>query len=100
MDALGIATAAVSWLEGVWLKDSEAANTELQALVRSHQDRLLPLYTLNPAFPGWSDELERLRGAYGLPAGAAGSDCTLARTPIGSTINAWRAAWPGSRRSI
>jgi predicted TIM-barrel fold metal-dependent hydrolase len=72
MDALGIAAAAVSRLEGVWLKDPEAANTELQSLVNAHRDRLVPLYTLNPAFPGWSDELARLRESYGLARGRGG----------------------------
>ncbi len=70
MDRLGIKRAAVSLLEGVWLKDSGVANAELHALLRGHEDRFLPLYTLNPTFPTWEEHLSRCVNEYGLRPGA------------------------------
>lgn len=69
MDQLGIRRAAVSLLDGVFLKDSGTANQELHQLVDGHSDRLLPVYTLNPAFPAWEEHLEACTGSFGLRPG-------------------------------
>jgi predicted TIM-barrel fold metal-dependent hydrolase len=75
MDSLGIQRAAVSRLENVFYKDCLAGNRELYELIASHPgyaDRFLPLYAVNPAFPGWDVDLEICRRDLGLARGAAG----------------------------
>lgn len=72
MDRHGIIRAAVSLLEGVWLKDSGVANAELHTLLGEHSrpgGRLLPVYTLNPTFPTWEEHLARCIEEYGLAPG-------------------------------
>jgi predicted TIM-barrel fold metal-dependent hydrolase len=69
MDRLGIRRAAVSRLEGAWLKDPSPVNAELHALVGARPERFFPVYTLNPTFPAWGEHLDRCREAYGLQTG-------------------------------
>lgn len=69
MDRLGIRRAAVSRLESVWLKDAAVGNAELRAMVGSRPDRFFPVYTLDPTFPSWPEQLDRCVEAYGLAAG-------------------------------
>ena len=69
MDRLEIDHAAVSLLEGVWLKDSGTANDELHQLTRGHTNRFFPVYTLNPTFPTWREHLGRCVASYGLTRG-------------------------------
>ncbi len=57
MDALGIERAVVARLENVFYKDLLVGNRELHAIVLAHQDRFIPAYTINPAYPGWDDDL-------------------------------------------
>ena len=71
MDRRGIRRAAVSRLEGVFLKDASVANRELFDLVRENE-RFLPVYTLNPTFPDWREQLERCIQEWGLAPGKAG----------------------------
>ena len=68
MDKRGIRRAAVSLLEGVFLKDSSVANQDLHDLVAG-QDRLLPVYTLDPLFPAWREHLEQCVRDFGLARG-------------------------------
>ena len=72
MDALGIRRAAVSRLENVLYKDCLAGNRELVGLLAPHRDRFVPLFTVNPAFPGWEEDLELCVQDLGLAAGRAG----------------------------
>jgi uncharacterized protein len=58
MDTLGIERAVVSRLENVFFKDQLAGNRELHDIVQPHPDRFIPAYTINPAFPGWQDDLQ------------------------------------------
>jgi predicted TIM-barrel fold metal-dependent hydrolase len=44
----------------------------LAALVAPHADRFLPLYAINPAFPGWDADLDRCVRDLGLAAGRGG----------------------------
>ena len=69
MDRLGIRRAAISLLEGVWLKDSGCGNEALQRLVGDRADRFFPVYTLNPSFPAWPEHLDRCLQEYGLAPG-------------------------------
>ena len=65
MDRLGVRRAAVSRLENVFYKDCLAGNRELHALIAPHAGRFVPLYAVNPAFPGWQADLEPLRPRAG-----------------------------------
>ena len=58
MDALGIEKAVVSRLENVFFKDLLVGNRELHTIVQTHPDRFIPAYTVNPAYPGWDEDLE------------------------------------------
>jgi predicted TIM-barrel fold metal-dependent hydrolase len=58
LDRAGIAIALVSPLDGVLYKEPMAANRELAAQVSAVPDRLWPVCTLNPAFPGWERDLD------------------------------------------
>jgi len=69
MNQLGIRRAAVALLDGVLLKDANAANAELHQLIGSHRDQIFPVYTLNPTFPDAAEQLERCRQDYGLAPG-------------------------------
>jgi predicted TIM-barrel fold metal-dependent hydrolase len=71
MDRRGIRVAAVSRLEAVLLKDVSSANRELHELIGG-SDRFVPVYTLNPVFPGWREQLARCVQDYGLAAGGGG----------------------------
>jgi predicted TIM-barrel fold metal-dependent hydrolase len=66
MDSLGIERAVVSRLENVFFKDLLVGNRELHAIVRRFPDRFIPAYTINPAFPGWEEDLEICRQEFGL----------------------------------
>ena len=72
MDRLGVRRAAVSRLENVFFKDCLVGNRELAALIAPHTDRFLPLYTINPVFPGWDDDLDICVRELGLAAGRGG----------------------------
>jgi hypothetical protein len=65
MDALGIERAVVSRLENVFFKDLLVGNRELYAIAEAHADRFIPAYTVNPAYPGWDDDLEILLAELG-----------------------------------
>ena len=58
MDALGIEMAVVSRLENVFFKDLLVGNRELHAIAQAHPDRFMPAYTINPAYPGWDEDLQ------------------------------------------
>jgi predicted TIM-barrel fold metal-dependent hydrolase len=66
MDSLGIEKAVVSRLENVFYKDVMVGNRELHAIVKQHPDRFIPAYNLNPAMPGWEDDLEDCIQEFGL----------------------------------
>jgi predicted TIM-barrel fold metal-dependent hydrolase len=72
MDALNIRRAAVSRLENVFYKDCLAGNRELAALLAPHPERFVPLFTINPAFPGWEQDLDICVEELGLQRGRGG----------------------------
>ena len=72
MDKLRIERAAVSRLENVFFKDCLVGNRELATLIAPHADRFVPFYTVNPAFPGWEDDLKACQEELGLAPGAGG----------------------------
>lgn len=61
MDRLGIASAWVGHVPSAWYRDAAAGNDELFAALDKARMRLLPVPTVNPAFPGWEREIARAR---------------------------------------
>jgi predicted TIM-barrel fold metal-dependent hydrolase len=47
----------VGAFEGVFYRDCAQANRSLLAQIAGHEARLIPWATINPAFPGWQDDL-------------------------------------------
>jgi predicted TIM-barrel fold metal-dependent hydrolase len=68
MDKGGVRKAAVSSLFALFYKDCAVANRHLQEELRGHEDRLIPVGTVNPAFPGWEDDLKECRDSLGARA--------------------------------
>lgn len=67
MDEHGIAQAWAGAFEGIFYRDCGQANRDLLERIGDHRDRLLPWAAINPAFPGWEDDL-----AEALEAGMVG----------------------------
>jgi len=57
MDALGIERAAVASSHAVLYRNVHEANRELAAWLEGHRDRLVPVATLDPNYPGCADDL-------------------------------------------
>ncbi|MDH3457026.1 MAG: hypothetical protein OER90_09305 [Gemmatimonadota bacterium] len=57
MDRLGIDRAWVGYLPSILRSDPAADNRALARIVSSHQDRLIPVPTINPDQPRWQDDL-------------------------------------------
>ncbi len=66
MDRAGIDMAVVADVSAALYRNSHAANEELAAQVRRHRDRLLPVATLDPGFPGWREDLRRCAEELGM----------------------------------
>lgn len=63
MDREGIDRAAVGSLSALFYRDVQSANEELAQEVAGRRDRLSPLATLNPAYPGCDADFDRCFGA-------------------------------------
>ena len=57
MDSVGIDKALVGAFEGIFYTDVQVSNRALHHAVKKHRSRLLPMATINPAFPGWRDDV-------------------------------------------
>jgi uncharacterized protein len=66
MDRHGIEQAVVSSLHSVFCTDAHSGNEELAQWVRPHRDRINPCATLNPAFPGWEQDLRQCRDEWNM----------------------------------
>jgi predicted TIM-barrel fold metal-dependent hydrolase len=62
MDGEGIDRAAVSSLNALFYRNCQDANEELYHEVQGRRERLVPLATLNPAYPGCDSDFERCFG--------------------------------------
>ncbi|MCZ7573664.1 MAG: amidohydrolase [Ardenticatenaceae bacterium] len=62
MDREGIDRAVVSSLNALYYRDCQAANKELYREVHGRRERLVPLATLNPTYPGCDADFERCFG--------------------------------------
>ena len=59
MDRLGIDSAWVGWVPSIYQRDATAESDVLFGLLDEHRERLYPVPAINPAWPGWEEELER-----------------------------------------
>jgi predicted TIM-barrel fold metal-dependent hydrolase len=59
MDRHGIERAVVSSLHSVFYSDAHSGNEELARWIKPYRDRLIPCATLNPAYPGWEQDLRQ-----------------------------------------
>jgi hypothetical protein len=59
MDSLNIKQACVAPFEGLLYKDVQDANRLLHSQTRKFRDRLIPFAVINPAFPGWREDLDQ-----------------------------------------
>ena len=66
MDRHGIDLAVVASLHGAFYKNAHAANEGLAEEIRPFGDRLAPVATLNPTYPGWREDLRRCAEELGL----------------------------------
>lgn len=57
MEAHGVKQACVGAFEGLFYRDCGQANRDLRERIAGFEDRLLPWATINPAFPGWEEDL-------------------------------------------
>jgi hypothetical protein len=57
MDRHGIDRAVVSSLPAVFYRDVDEGNQDLLAAAGTHADRLIPVVTANPKYPGWQRDL-------------------------------------------
>ena len=68
MDKRGVDKAAVSSLFALFYKDCAVANRRLAEEIKGRGDRLVPVGTINPAFPGWEDDLKECVESLGARA--------------------------------
>ncbi|MCF3108767.1 amidohydrolase family protein [Niabella sp. CC-SYL272] len=62
MKEFGTDISVISNLNGIFYKNTQHANDELQEAIRSkkiYQDRFIPFAVINPAYGGWRDDLEQ-----------------------------------------
>jgi predicted TIM-barrel fold metal-dependent hydrolase len=62
MSRFGVDASVVTNLNGIFYKNVQASNEELQAEIRSlpssSRERLIPFAVINPIYSGWKDDLE------------------------------------------
>jgi hypothetical protein len=68
MNRYGVEISSVSNMNGIFYKDSQAANEELYAEIlsdRHFRNRFIPFAVLNPIYAGWKNDLEICAGNFG-----------------------------------
>jgi predicted TIM-barrel fold metal-dependent hydrolase len=69
MNKFGVELSVISNLNGIFYKDTQAANEELYDEIRSDKkfaNRFIPFAVLNPSYAGWKNDLEICRGKMGM----------------------------------
>lgn len=69
MEALDVDISVVSNLNGIFYKNTQAANQELHDEIRSDKkfgDRFIPFAVINPIFSGWEDDFKTSIDRYGM----------------------------------
>ncbi len=65
MDRFGIDKAVVAGLSGIHYKNTQPANEELHQELKSnasYKERIIPFAVINPAYPGWQQDLKKCIG--------------------------------------
>ena len=65
MDKYDIDKALVSSINAMFYKNAHAGNEELHRSTKNFRDRLIPFATINPAYPGWLDDLHESFESFG-----------------------------------
>jgi predicted TIM-barrel fold metal-dependent hydrolase len=69
MDRFGVDVSVVSNLNGVFYKNTQSANEELHAEIKSvsgFQNRFIPFAVLNPTYAGWKEDLRVCVEKFGM----------------------------------
>lgn len=69
MEQFGVDVSIVSNLNGIFYKNTQAANEELYDEIRSkrkYRDRFVPFTVINPIYSGWKDDLEISLTQFGM----------------------------------
>ena len=66
MDEKGIDAAAVSSASSVWYRNVHAGNEELMETIDGHEDRLVPIATIDPTYPAWEEDLAECVDVFGM----------------------------------
>jgi predicted TIM-barrel fold metal-dependent hydrolase len=68
MNKFGVDISVISNLNGIFYKNTQSANEELNKAIRSNPnfaDRFIPYAVINPIYAGWQDDLETCIKIYG-----------------------------------
>ncbi len=69
MDEYGVDVSAVSNMNGIFYKDTQASNQELYEQInadRRFRDRFIPFAIINPIYAGWKDDLDICCNSMGM----------------------------------
>lgn len=69
MDRYGVARAVVSNLNGVFYKNTQAANEELHAQINAGNrinERIIPFAVINPIYGGWKNDFDVCSNQFGM----------------------------------
>ena len=69
MDQINVDISIISNLNGIFYKNTQAANQELHDEIKSdkkYSERYLPFAVINPIFAGWKDDLKTSINKYGM----------------------------------
>lgn len=68
MNRYGVDISVISNLNGIFYKDTQAANEELHEEINSERkfsDRFIPYGVINPIYAGWKNDVDTCRNKYG-----------------------------------
>lgn len=68
MNRYGVEISVISNMNGIFYKDTQAANEELYEEViseRKFSDRFIPFGVINPIYAGWKNDVDTCRNKYG-----------------------------------
>ncbi|MBI5011149.1 MAG: amidohydrolase [Bacteroidia bacterium] len=69
MDKFGVEISVVSNLHGIFYKDTQSANEELYAELKSEKrfsNRYIPFAVLNPIYAGWKNDMDTCTDRFGM----------------------------------
>ena len=69
MDRFGVDVSVISSMNGIFYKNTQAANQELYDEIKSagrYRDRFVPFAVINPIYAGWRDDMKNSIGKLGM----------------------------------